>query len=246
MDRSEVKTLVEEALGDFAGHPGSVLYSGLDTVACGEFYIMGYNPADTTTAIRELPGDDRIQDNAYTMECWHKHGGTPCDHFGSDRRLKAGARVKHQNNVVKLCKALHPRLDEIVATEKTFSCNAIFASSAKTGSVNEMDWWPKCWLVHQRFLSIVRPKWIITLGRGWQKSAFALLLKEGGKTHKDVKYTDKMDGRTHGRYFEADLPLGGATSERLPVNVLGIPHPSYYAISDGLKEFIKHTVAPSA
>jgi len=245
MDRSELKALVENALGSHADRPGSVLYSGLDTVARGEFYIMGYNPAGdpTTTPICVLPTDDRIRDNAYTMECWHKHCTPPCEHLGPDRRLKTGAAVKHQSNVQKLCEALHPGLDAIAATERTFSCNAIFASSAKSGGVDATDWWPKCWPVHQRFLSIVRPRWIITLGRGWQMSTFALLMIKAGKTYEDVQSTG--DGRRDGRHFAAELPLGGGGNERLPVNVLGVPHPSYYAISDGLKTFIGDVVAPS-
>ena len=46
MDENGFRRLIRRHLGEHADRPGSVLYSGLDTLARGDFY---FNPADADT-----------------------------------------------------------------------------------------------------------------------------------------------------------------------------------------------------
>lgn len=248
MTVEDVQALVQEKLKDgLADESGSVLYSGIDTLAPGPFYLMGLNPggvsAPGTSSIASSIHERRVW-SAYTQDCWMPGCAepAPCSHLDQDGRVKKHHLAKHQKNVGKLVSALGPTPEEIFAT------NAIFARSKDEKSIKSIigglgpwDWWEACWKVHQQFLSKVRPRWIITLGKGFGTTAFAFLMHKGEVKRWHVRAFGD-DSETDGRCFTAELPLD-ADGATLKVRVLGMPHPSYYAISDGLAETLRAQAA---
>jgi hypothetical protein len=111
-----------------------------------------------------------------------------------------------------------------------FSANAVFARSTSKSALRQQtgfglaDWWNACWPVHQRFLAIVQPRLIITLGYGEGSSAFGLLRGKAGYPEPG-RLTD--EGPRGGWYFEAELDIGLGRS--LSSMIVGVPHPSYHA-----------------
>ncbi len=233
--------------GGLADESGSVLYSGIDTLAPGPFYLMGLNPGGAPTEGTSSIASsihERRNWSAYTHDCWVSDCAepAPCSHLDQDGRVKEAHLARHQRHVGKLISALGAKPEEIFAT------NAIFARSkdeetikSVVGGMGSWDWWEACWKVHQQFLSEVRPRWIITLGKGFGTTAFAFLMHKGEVKRGQVRAFGD-DSETDGRWFTAKLPLD-ADGANLKVRVLGMPHPSYYAISDGLAETLRAQAA---
>ena len=246
MTTTDIDQLVQNNLpGGLARLSGSILYSGIDTLRPGRFYLMGLNPGGTPR-----DGDSKIGDpiydserwSAYTQSCWVPgcSDPLPCRHIGADGRVSRDHLSLHQCNIRDLCGWLATEPDCVMAT------NAIFARSRDDASIKglctgmgDWDWWEKCWPVHQAFLAEVRPSWIITLGKGWGTSAFAFLMKEAGVRRADVTLLG-ADGATDGRWFEGSLPM--ADGSKLVAKVLGTPHPSYPFFGADLRSFIEANV----
>lgn len=240
----EIRAWVQQNLGEgLADKSGSVLYSGIDTLRPGPFYLMGLNPggapAEGTSSIASSIHERRAW-SAYTQDCWVA-GCTdpaPCGHIGKDGRVEHSHLARHQKHVGTLTRALGVRPEEVFAT------NAIFARSkneaslkAQAQGMDSWKWWRACWHVHQQFLREVRPRWIITLGKGYGTSAFSFLMDVANVKRDQVRAFND-DSKRDGRWFLADLPLD-RNGAALKVRVLGMPHPSYYEISPHLAESLK-------
>lgn len=238
----ELRELIRSTLPEHLySKPGAVLASGVSTLAPGHAYVMGINPGgnpkETTVPIIDLlaPPDDT---SSYTHDCWQpKCEGPPrCDHLDSAGTVKSSALVKHQKNMIALAKSLG-------GTPATlFSANAIFGRSTRFSTLKvetghtKQEWWDACWPVHKKFLSIVRPKMIVTLGYGAASSAFGLVHAKAGSPPWRP-FSD--EGGRGGWIFKARLPLDDGDS--FETSVIGVPHPSYYApgpiLSEMLREF---------
>jgi hypothetical protein len=200
---------------------------------------MGFNPGGgsegTSTILESLDGERRGW-SAYTHDCWLCNRPADCDHKdGTGRLLPTASIHRHQRNVRLLLTALK------TAPEAIFATNAIFRRSRDTaGLPSRWDWWARCWPVHQAFLSIVRPRWIICLGKAYDLSAFGFLRHESHQLKSAVQPCVTPDGKRDGRQFRAALDLG--PGDRLDVGVLGTPHPSYHSLSPALERFIARQV----
>jgi hypothetical protein len=237
----EIRAWVQQNLVEgLADKSGSVLYSGIDTLRPGPFYLMGLNPggapAEGTSSIASSIHERRAW-SAYTQDCWI----TGCDEQAPCSHIARGQRAPHQERVRTLVAALG------VEPETIFATNAIFARSKDEASLKSQvegmgswDWWGRCWPVHQQFLREIRPRWIITLGKGYGTSAFSFLMHVAKVKRARVRAFGD-DSERDGRWFVADLPLDDGTM--LPVRVLGMPHPSYYEISPHLAESLKAQAA---
>jgi hypothetical protein len=238
LDRDELNQLLQEMLGKDVHKYGWAPYSGLDTLKRGTHYFMGYNPRTDPANRRLLETTNNARDwSAYTQQCWNRDCGqrSPCRHMDTSGQLKI--REPHQDRVVELATLLDTKPARI------FSANAIFVQSKGARALKDANkLWQKCWGVHQRFLALVRPKWIICLGNGKELSSFQLM-KQRANVHEDsVRYCDP-DCRPKyraGKWFQASLDIGDTSP--LDVNVLGVPHPSYFTIRGELKHFIAKNV----
>jgi hypothetical protein len=228
-------------LGKDVTKEGWVLYSGLDTLKPGSYYLMGFNPREDDANRSLLETTHHADDwSAYTQQCW-KEGCKPprCQHMDPMGRLTEFE--PHQRNV----KALADLLDR--KPECIFSANAIFVQSPTAKDLENADeLWHKCWQVHQKFLALVRPKWIICLGNGGYRSSFQLLRQKAIEPVPNVCILGRPDfppSYRNGKCFEASFDLGATA---LRVKVLGVPHPSRFPINSCLKEFIAKNLTSSA
>lgn len=224
MTRDEVKTLLRRHLKDNVRRPGQVLYSGLDTLKRGQFYVMGYNPAlDGVTneksqliATLDYPGIDGPW-SAYVHQCW-KCDGKRCVHLGPDGIPKT---ERHQRNVKNL---FHDHGGPIpLAPYEVFAANAIFVASKRASDIakEEATLWNQCWPIHQAFLREIRPKCIICLGMGEKESSFSLLRTKANR------WTLKLGGK-FGKHVAAQFDLGdGCGNDTHEVDILAVFHPSY-------------------
>jgi hypothetical protein len=218
--------------------PGGVMYSGLNTITPGQFYIMGFNPAgdksNKSNEINSPPAinpekfiinnicnprgmDEKNDYSAYTMDYWKTSPQRPVDSAG---RLHPNDRKRHQRQVVELCQLVYgvSVAEADTVTEKTFSANAIWAEEARIENINNLQqWWSICWPLHQYLLSIIRPNCIIALGYGfnWNTSAFALLLAKMGKSNINGFENIVQNNQICGRHFRGDLSLMGPLTGHL-------------------------------
>lgn len=238
MDQVELNRLLKQELGDDADQHGWVPYSGLDTLKQGTYYFMGYNPRTDPANKPLLETTNNARDwSAYTQQCWNKscQPPPPCQHMDAVGRLKT--REDHQNRVVELADLLG------TIPERIFSANAIFVESPEAKDLKDADrLWQKCWRVHQKFLALVRPKWIICLGNGEEFSSFQLMKQRAAAPVQNVsnpcdpdRPRDPRDYRM-GKLFHAFFDIGDTSP--LNVKVLGVPHPSRFTNADCLKHFI--------
>lgn len=233
MTRDEIASLVRTNLGARADDPGSVIYSGLDTLKPNPFYIMGYNPGGCLAVdAPPLSGICKLKDanwSAYLHQCWHCKSNEKCTHIGASG--ESISPVRHQRTVCELIGLLGRSPTEIFAT------NAIFIRSRDVATLHDSkDLWKLCWPVHREFLDVIRPRWIICLGNANSGSVLRLLLdtcdqpmkvESCGCNFRDGKVVREVT-------FDLHQP------EPLKCNILAIPHPSRFPLSSViLRDFIK-------
>lgn len=200
--RNTILSAIRLYLGDDAEKPGAVLYNGLDTLCSNNgLYIMGFNPGGdpntiTTSVIKSL---EVLKDQycSYRDECWRKACPEDCK--------KHQGKSRHQERVCSLVQVLRRDISETVAV------NTVFLRSKKQDDLKaSWDIFEKCWHVHEKLLSIVRPKIILCLGNGEPRSAFAFLRKKVSPT--------TQPSSDHVKSF---------VSEIVQCPVIGVRHPSY-------------------
>jgi hypothetical protein len=228
MDESELREFIRLKLGRRVTRRGWILYSGLDTLTQGDYYVMGYNPAvdcanDVLDRIRFEPRNW----SAYTQQCWRC--GPTCTVHITDGRLANGAQKPHQRRVTELLKLLEKRPEEIFCT------NAIFAESSRANKLADAgELWELHWPIHQRFLEIIRPRWIICLGNGLLASSFSLLRSKMACSQVEFCSFEKQSYRD-GKHYRAVAQLSDGPLE---LGVLGVAHPSLFELPKSLGHFV--------
>jgi len=198
----KVKSLLVKT--NLQDRPGSIIYSGDKTLQRGDFYFLGQNPGGNDekkygkdTILNQLmkSGDH----NEYTQGVWSGPKGK-----------------KHQEIINKMFKDLE--LD----IESVFSTNLNFLRSSDTDTYvgNYSDDCKLFWSIHEYFLSIVRPKFIIANG-----SEAREYFKKKMKPIHDLK---KKPMKNYGKYKHiAQSFRGSIRTPNLsldPLTVLAIPH----------------------
>lgn len=206
--RDEVILVVKQHLGEDAQKPGAVLYNGWDTLRPSNdgLYIMGFNPGgdSETSVIKSL---EELNDKycSYEDECWGcKIDCQQRDHYGKHR---------HQRNVRELAMILGR------SVRCVFSANAIFIRSKTQGDLKECPkLFEKCWPIHKRFLSIVKPRIILCLGNKEDLSAFALL--------REMLAIEPNQVRRCGHVKAFSSAIAVSDRETINSHVIGVRHPS--------------------
>ncbi len=197
------------SLGGISQECGTVLYSGLDTLRCGNFYLMGYNPGgsdDVQGTIGASLESLNVTGNAWVRENWGR------------------------NNIPsQLQKRVHAVFRELGADlDKTLSTNAIFVRSNDAGRLDNpwALWWDHCWPVHQVFLRLVRPKVIVCLGNPSTLELLRTPVKAIGARYKrvwsDADHAEMPAGVDWIESVSIDLGEGSRHS----CAILALPHPS--------------------
>lgn len=241
---AELGEWVQAALGaERAATPGAVLSSGLATIRPGRVYLMGLNPGGDP----DIPGNNTPISKAlsppdgsscYTDECWRCGPSDVCDHLVNGH-LRPHAAKPHQERVTVLAQTLGFKTPADMP-----SANAVFARSkalttlhASTG-LNVWQWWDLCWPVHRQLLAVIQPEIIITLGHGLHSSALGLLANRAGVPASEIERIGD-EGVSGGKRFKCDLTPMDST---LTVQVVGVPHPSYYAAGPVLQALLQQLV----
>jgi hypothetical protein len=185
-------------------HPGSIIYSSDSTLKKGDFYFLGQNPGGND---EKKYGEDTIQNqllqsgehNEYIHGQWS----------GSKGRI-------HQHNIKKMFEDLEINIEDV------FSTNLSFIRSGRTETYvrNMEDDFDVFWLIHEHFLSIVQPKFIIANGakpRDYFKNKMFQIHKEDKKIMKNYGRYKHV-----AKYFIGSLRVGKILLE--PMTVLAIPH----------------------
>lgn len=140
----------------FSEEPGSILYSGNETLVEGDFYFLGDNPGGNTnlsvaddTVMNQLKRADQTF-NEYFQGIWKKRNQSPSPPGMATLQLRI--------------KLLFSRLG--INLRKTCSSNLIFVRSPVLSELhlNEKMAQERCWEIHQIMLSIVKPKIVIVFG----------------------------------------------------------------------------------
>ena len=160
---------------DYHNQNGAILYSTIDTIKRGDYFIMGYNPGGAPDKM-----DDRehqimpkllhqLQDDAKNE---YVHGD-----WGNS---------KIQNNLIKFFIDLEQPIEQTCAT------NLIFRRSKDDSGVKYSES-KKCWRVNKLFLDIVQPKIIITNGNSEEKSAYKFLRHHLWSTNSRQEFIELPD-----------------------------------------------------
>lgn len=217
MNCTQVDELIRSKLEPYLQEEGIALYSGCDALRPGRYYLMGYNPAKKLTGggsgnYTHL-GKEVYRSGAwssYTDHCWHMNDGQDCKNCSSKRTYDG-----HQIKVSKLIAAL----DGDETPQSVFATNAFFIATPRAACLRPRakELWKLHWSIHEKFLSHVRPKFIITLGNGELDSAYAILRDTmGGHSSPESGYSSKRKWKTFtAKLFSED------------VSVVGLRHPSY-------------------
>jgi hypothetical protein len=215
MNEIELRKILEHHIGDSLGKKGQVLYSGIETLARGRFYFIGFNPAidPSNRELRTIPLGNTNW-SAYRDQCWTCGEWNACKPHGQKR---------HQKQAIKIMAELG-----VAQPEKVFATNLVFEESAGIDDVYALDRLHRYWAVHRHLLAEVRPEIIVCFGKQEPRSAFGYLCRVAQR-HDPV--------RTGGGFkrFSGTFDLGHG--QPLTAKVIGVRHPSYPSRVDGLREF---------
>lgn len=207
---------LEENLGTDIYESGSVLYSSPETLKPGRFYFMAFNPGGEPT------DNPKETIRAHTEILKEGHNAFLNENWSSDKRKYACGQAPHQKNVQALARLLGVQTEDLFATE------LIFLRSRRADGVNYSELTKKCWPVHQWMMEIVRPSVIVSNGNADGKSAYTYVLntfRDEGLFVNELKPAPSG----HGRFR---LKAARVQGQQTVKTVLGIPHLSYYHVSN--------------
>ena len=194
-----VTTHLDRAEDCWSNHPGAVLYSGLQTIRPGPFYMLGINPGgENGPSIREnLCANDGA--NHYADQRW-------------DEEREAQAPL--QERVCDLIDALGIRPADLPSTNLAFAKSTELARLKGAGA-----WFQRCWPVHQALLQAIRPRWIVMLGFG---PAYEFVCSQAETRSHQLPIEAAGVPLAWHRRLELDLGVG----PRLNTGLLAVAHPS--------------------
>ena len=184
--------------------PGSIIYSSDSTLKKGKFYFLGQNPGGNN---EQKYGEDTIQNQL-------SHSGEHNEYIhGEWSGLKGEI---HQHNIKKMFEDLKIDISDVFSTNLSF----IRSGRTETYKGNMDDDINLFWPIHEYFLSIIQPRFVITNGakpRDYFKKKMFQIHSQKRKTMKN-----------YGRYkhiatsFIGSLRVGEIILN--PLTVLSIPH----------------------
>ncbi len=175
------------------------------------------------------PGGDPYFTGSTIIHWAHETDDDYCD-YEADWGWREG-EAPHQKRVKEYARLLgEPDI------KRVFAANAIFLRSRDQGSFpNANEMWKRSWPVHQFFLSIVRPKFIVCLGNGDGMSSFSLLASVANGIPRHSYFGQKKSFRD-GKWFDGVFDVDGG---QLVCKVIGVPHPSRFGISQNLEKELR-------
>ena len=210
----KIKKLLEST--NLQDQPGSIIYSADSTLKKGDFYFLGQNPGGNDV---EKYGKDTILNQLlYSGEHNEYIQGNWTGYYG---RL-------HQANIKKMFKDIE------IDIHKIFSTNLSFVRSGLTdkypgGNEKLIEHYDLFWPIHEYFLSIVKPKIIISNGAAPREFFKKNHLQK--KCNYDEKKFDKLYRSRKQKCTSFDGVLS-IYDEKINVRILSIFHLSKWEYKD--------------
>lgn len=241
--KQEIMHLMDEMPKHFAELPGEVFSTGAKSLARGDFYLAGVNPmaGQRYPSIRSHVANwDLYLYSAFLDQCWEKEcWNRDCYGFQNSLDCKHGrGRNRHQVAVRNIMERASPGFD----LKTLFATNAVFASSASAQGFSTetgltlLQAFEACWPLHQYFLRIVRPRFILCLGYQDSGSAFWLLKRKAVRGSVEPLSSHKAPGRKFASFKSARMMFDSGAGE-LSTVVVGVRHPSYVPDAANTAEF---------
>lgn len=205
MDKEKLERVEELLLATkLQNERGSMIYSADSTLTKGDFYFLGQNPGGNDEA--KYGKDTILNQLLYSAEHNEYLEG---EWKGTKGKI-------HQHNIKRMFEDLELNLKNIFSTNLSF----IRSSQTETYSRNLKQDYDIFWPIHEFFLSIVEPKFIIA--NGAQPRDFFK------KKMINISNKEKKEMRSYGKYIHfANSFTGSLITEKLTLenlSVLAIPH----------------------
>ena len=203
MIKDDIPEIARKNLAEFLDRPGSILYSGHETLKSGDVYLLGFNPGGAGGKSLKASIDSMLsnESNAYLDESWENLSGS----WGNGE-----APLQKRICWVLASLELNPR--EVCAS------NLIFIQSRRASDISYSLLAELCWPIHEAIISVVQPKLIIAFGNS-NVSAYGYLHAMLGGIE---EYIPSGHGNWNAKGFQSHMN-GKA------VYVAGLPHLSRYS-----------------
>lgn len=134
---------------DLVGSPGIVLYSSVETLRPGPVYVLGLNPGGSEpTTLADSISRSRKGSNAYLDEEWAPGG-----------RIRPRGQAILQRRMQHLISLMGLRTRDVPAS------NLVFTRSTRIGThLNFSAALGLCLPVHDLFMSVIQPRFVMTYG----------------------------------------------------------------------------------
>ena len=214
--KKEIASILEEI--GYAAEPGSILYSGDETLKKGENYFLGANPGGHS--------DEKLGKFADTISNQlSRKNSSPSFNEYFDASWKPGKNIYSKGTapLQRRIKYLFNSLE--IDLRNTLSTNLIFVRSSTLEKFH-LDWAEaaeQCWKIHLLLLSVVQPKNIIVFG----EDAFNFIKnKISAGENEDFPVISSNETK----YFscsKGSLEVGGL---KLYITLIKVPHLSRFKI----------------
>ena len=219
-----IKNKLEEI--GFEKEPGSVLYSGNQTIRKGKFYFLGANPGGHSdqnlgdypdTVINQLHRKNTSSDfNEYFDGKWQIRGRRP----SRPGEALLQKRIKFFFNFIGV------NLKEVLSTNLVF----VRSPTLEEFHLSWDDAADKCWEIHKILLSIVQPEIIIAFGSQANDYIKKKINVIRGESYEVVSINESK----FFSIFEGKMSIG---SNNKNIKLISIPHLSRYKINAKGTEF---------
>lgn len=221
--------------------PGEVFSSGIEAVSKGEFYIVGLNPGGGLSypSLRDHVSDWSWSNySAFLDQCW-RQACWDADCYGLQRDINCACMRgtnRHQRAVQRMAARAAPGLD----LRRVFATNAVFVKSNSSQSFNGetgltlREAFDHCWPIHELFLSIVRPRVVLSLGFSSAGSAYSFFKDKATEVGTEESFTIANRKYPSFRWAQMAFDVRGQTMHCL---VVGIRHPSWVPDATDCPEF---------
>ena len=210
----------------FISEPGSVLYSGNETIKKGKFYFLGANPGGHSdqnlgkypdTVENQLLRKNTSSDfNEYFDARWQIRGREP----------SAPGTALLQRRI----KFLFQKID--VDLRSVLSTNLVFVRSPTLEEfhLKWSDAADKCWKVHEILLSKVSPEIIIAYGSDASEYIKKKMIVKGEEYFEIVSLNES-------KYFSVTQGILDIVNTKIELKLISIPHLSRFKINAKGMEF---------
>lgn len=223
MDLYQLQKHALNDLDHILDRSGEVIYSSARTLKKGDVYLLGYNPggiSDTYhSGVENKSNDDSIGAHINNM-LTKTHNSYLDENWSTANKIYSKGEAPLQKRIKCLLNYIGYDVKDVCAS------NLIFVKSENSNLV-DYGLAGYCWRFHERVLEIVKPKVIICFGIS-SESAFEFLRSLLNINQDNISQYPSGHGSWQCKYFKSSI-LG------MEVHVIGVPHLSYYDISNRTK-----------